>query len=167
MNKDIQDLIVGILLFFLSFLFLLTMHNFVYGGFETKLGSLFFPKFVIFSILILSALLVSIIFLKTRKKVFARTLMSKGQKLYEEMSITEENPLNVLIYIILLFSYILLLYLFGFFLSTSLIIFFVMLILRGQNYKIILSISILVPFVIYYLCYYLMRIMLPTGVIFE
>jgi len=166
MSKDIQDLIVGIVLFFLSLLFMLTMHNFVYGGFETKIGSLFFPKFVIFIILILSTILVSIAFLKARKKNFAMTSKSKEQKLYEEMSISEESPLNILLYTMLLFSYILLLYFFGFLLSTPLIIFFVMLILRGHNFKIIFSVSILVSFVIYYLCYYLMRIMLPAGVIF-
>lgn len=166
MSKDIQDLIVGILLFFLSFLFMLTMHNFVYGGFETEIGSLFFPKFIVFIILILSTILVILGFLKITKKNFATAFKSEEQKLYEEMSISEENPLNILIYTILLFSYILLLHFFGFLLSTPLMIFSVMLILRGHNYKILFSFSILVSFVIYYLCYYLMRIMLPTGVIF-
>jgi len=166
MNKHIQDLIVGIVLFFLSLLFFLTMHNFVYGGYETKIGSLLFPKFVISLILILSAILVIMGLLKVIKKDFAATFKSKEQKLYEEMSTSEENPLNILIYSILLFSYILTLHFFGFFLSTPFIIFFVMLILRGHNFKIIISVSILLPFVIYYLCYYLMRIMLPTGVIF-
>ena len=167
MNKDIQDLIVGIALFFLSLLFLLTMHNFVYGGFETKIGSLFFPKFVISIILILSAILVIIGFLKVIKKDFAATYKSEEQKLYEEMSVSEENPLNVLIYVFLLFLYILLLYFVGFLLSTPFIIFFVMLILRGHNLKILISISAIVSFVIYYLCFYLMRIMLPTGAIFD
>jgi hypothetical protein len=167
MNKDFQDLIVGFVLFFLSLLFMLTMHNFVFGGFETKIGSLFFPKFVIFIILILSTILVSIGFLKAIKKDFATTFKSDEQKLYEEMSISEENSLNVLIYILFLFLYILLLYFLGFLLSTPLIIFFVMLILRGHNFTIMISISILVSFVIYYLCYYLMRVMLPTGVIFD
>jgi hypothetical protein len=167
MNKDIQNLIIGIVLFFLSLLFLLTMHNFVYGGFETKIGSLFFPKFVIFIILILSAILVSTGVVKAFKKDFATPLKAEEQTLYEEMSISEENSLNVLIYIVLLFFYILLLHFFGFLLSTPLIICLVMLILRGHNLKIIISISILVPFAIYYLSYYLMRIMLPVGVIFD
>ncbi len=167
MNKDFQDLIVGIVLIFLSLLFMLTMHNFVYGGFETKIGSLFFPKIVIFFILILNTILVSIVFLKAIKKDFATTFKSEEQKLYEEMSSSEENSLNILIYILLLFLYILLIYFFGFLLSTPFIIFFVMLIFRGHNFKIMISISILVSFVIYYLCYYLMRIMLPTGYIFD
>lgn len=167
MNKEFQNLIVGIALFFLSLLFLLTMHNFVYGGFETKIGSLLFPKFVISIILILSTILVIIGFLKVIKKDFATTYKSEEQKLYEEMSVSEVNPLNVLIYILLLFLYILLLYFIGFLLSTPLIIFFVMLILRGHNFKIIISVSILSSFVIYYLCYYLMRIMFPIGAIFD
>ena len=167
MNKEFQNLIVGIALFFLSLLFLLTMHNFVSGGFETKIGSLLFPKFVISIILILSAILVINGFLRVIKKDFAATYKSEEQKIYEEMSVSEENPLNVLIYVLLLFLYILLLYFVGFLLSTPFIIFFVMLILRGHNLKKLISISAIVSFVIYYLCFYLMRIMLPTGAIFD
>ena len=84
-----------------------------------------------------------------------------------KIQVSEENPLNVLIFVLLLFLYILLLYFFGFLLSTPFIIFFVMLILRGHNLKKLISISVIVSFVIYYLCFYLMRIMLPTGAIFD
>ena len=167
MKKEFQNLIVGIALFSLSLLFLLTMHNFVSGGFETEIGSFFFPKFVITIILILSAILVIIGFLKVIKKDFAVTYKSEEQKIYEEMSASEENPLNILIYVFLLFQYVLLLYFVGFLLSTPFIIFFVMLILRGRKLKILISISIIVSFVIYYLCFYLMRVMLPTGTIFD
>jgi hypothetical protein len=168
MNKNIEDLLIGIVLLLLSTLFLLTMHHFVHGGMKTEVGSLIFPQFTIASILFLSLILAIFGYLRTTKK-FSSRFKSKEDEFRRGTTdaVEKMNRSRIILYVFLLFGYFLMLYFLGFLISTPVILFLAMLLLGGQNFKVMIPLSIVTPLVIYYSAYYLMGVMLPAGIFFE
>jgi hypothetical protein len=168
MKKDIKDLLIGIVLFLLSTLFLLTMHHFVSGGIKTEVGSLIFPQFTIASISLLSLILAIFGYLRTTEK-FSSRFKSGEDELHRGTTnaVEKMNRNRIILYVFLLFGYFLMLYFLGFLISTPVILFLAMVLLRGQNLKVMISLSIVTALVIYYSAYYFMRVMLPAGIFFE
>ena len=144
------------------------MHRFVYGGVETKLGSLFFPRFAIISIAVLSLLLTCFAVLEITNKFSLGVILKKEKSPVSQQTSAEEHSWKkAFLYIVMLFGYLLLLYSLGFLVSSPLMIFSVMLLFGGRRLKLMIPLSIIVPLLIYYGCYHYMKVFLPVGVLFD
>ena len=151
------DVIIGVILFMISFPFLLNMHHFVSGGMHSAVSPLSFPRFVMVLVVILSVVLVI-------TGLFSKPVptATDGKK-----DATAANPVNSLIYLGLLFLYLILLHFVGFMIATPIIMVCVAYILNGRNFKVLIPGFIAFSVGLYFVALKLMKIMLPLGIFFE
>ncbi len=149
------DVVIGLILFMISFPFLLNMHRFVSGGMHSAVSPLSFPRFVIVLVVILSVVLM------------ITGLFSKSAPAVEEKKGVGPNPVNSLIYLGLLFLYLILLHYVGFMVATPIIMVGVAYILNGRNFKVLIPGFIAFSVGLYFVALKLMKIMLPLGIFFE
>ncbi len=167
---QLADKLVGLGLFIASFLFLLTMHRFVYGGVQSTVGPLFFPKFVMTLVVVLSLVLVFKGFLRPAKKEAAaepEETEASPATFKDPLEEEEVSNLNIVIYLGLLVAYMGMMHLVGFIVSTPIVMMVVAIILKGRNYIAMALMSIFFSVTLYYVALKLMKIMLPAGILFE
>lgn len=159
--------VVALVIFAGSFLFMLNMHKYVYGGVQSSVGPLFFPKFVMTLVVALSLLLVGMEFFKKKKEaVPPSALQPEGVK--EAGGEEEEvNNWNIVIYLGILFGYMAMLHFIGFLISTPIVMMAVAIILKGRNYITMTLMSIFFSVTLYYVALKMMKIILPAGILFE
>ncbi|MCG8567381.1 MAG: tripartite tricarboxylate transporter TctB family protein [Desulfobacterales bacterium] len=151
------DIIIGFILFMISFPFLLNMHHFVSGGTHSAVSPLSFPRFVMVLVVILSLVLMVTGFLSK----------PTADPQAKEKASAPVNQVNTLIYLGLLFLYLILLHYVGFVIATPIIMVAVAYILNGRNFKVMIPGFIAFSVILYYVALKLMKIMLPLGIFFE
>ena len=149
------DILIGFILFVISFPFLLNMHHFVSGGTHSAVSPLDFPRFVMTLVVILSLVLM------------ITGLFSSPKKKLEEITENPPNKVNTLIYLGILFLYLGLLHYVGFIISTPIVMTMVAYILNGRNFKVMVPGFIGFSVGLYYVALKLMKIILPMGIFFE
>lgn len=168
-KRNKADLFVGLLLFVSSFIFLLTMHRFVYGGTQSAVGPLFFPRFIITIVVLLSFIQIVLAFIHPGTKQSRETTANSGssQPKAPAEDEAETSNQNIVIYIGILFLYLAMLHWLGFMVSTPVIMTCVAYILNGRNFAVFIPMSVGFSVALYYIALKLMKIMLPMGVLFE
>ena len=156
------DLFIGTISSIIFLFFLMNIDKFVYGGIPGSISPVLLPKLITMLIVFLSIIMVGISLFKNNN--IKDNINKKVKSLTDEDQIVSQK--FIALYIGILFSYFLLLYLFGFMLSTPFVMFAIMFILGGRNMKVILPLVIICPPLLYYLCYHFLRVMLPQGLIF-
>ena len=144
-------------------LFLINIDTFVYGGIPGTISPVLLPKLITTVILLLSLIMVGTSLFKNKN--LNDTVNKKVEAVTDDDEVVNQKFIALSIGI--LFSYFLLLYVFGFMLSTPFVMFAIMFILGGRNMKVILPLVIICPPSLYYLCYHFLRVMLPQGLLFS
>jgi hypothetical protein len=176
-KRNWLDISIGLVIFSLSFAFLLTMHRFVLGGVQSTIGPLFFPRFIITLVVVLSLALVLIGWLNGNSKeqgIQKRadgTLQAATQVSTEESEKTSSK--QIVIYLGILFFYLISLNFIGFIISTSITMILVAYLLKGRRLLKGRNLLTFAPgaigfsIALYYIALKLMKIMLPLGILFE
>ena len=154
------DLTIGITIAILFSLFLMNIEKFVYGGIPGSISPVLLPKLIVALIVVLSIMIGTTILNKNKKSAHS-TIIDKAIDGDEGV-----NQKLIVIYISILLLYLLSLYVFGFMLSTPLVMFAIMFLLGGRNMKVILPLVLISPPLFYYLCYHFLKVILPQGLFF-
>lgn len=152
---------VGITIAILFSLFLMNIEKFVYGGIPGSISPVLLPKLIVALIVVLSIIMIGTTILNKNKKSAHSTIIDKAIDGDEGV-----NQKLIVIYISILLLYLLSLYVFGFILSTPLVMFAIMFLLGGRNMKVILPLVLISPLLFYYLCYHFLKVILPQGLFF-
>lgn len=168
-QESFKDIVIGLIIMLLSSVSFITMHRFVYGGTQSVVSPLFFPKFVVAVTSLLSLILVISGYLKFSKRKAAIIKPKKNIPVRDKkpVEIEETNTIKIIIYVSLLFVYFALLYFTGFLLSTPFVMLFVMAILGNRNYKLMFPLCIVSTIAIYYFAFKFMKVLLPSGILFD
>ena len=166
-NRNMTDVVIGLILFIASLTFLLIMHRFVSGGMHSATHPLSFPRFVITLVVLLSFVLILDGWFSKKKQ----QPKPENQPLEEQGALPDQDPktsnINILIYLGILFLYLILLHFVGFLIGTPIIMLMVAYILHGRNFKTLVPMAIGFSVAIYYIALKLMKIILPMGIFFE
>lgn len=154
-------MIIGTIVAILFSLFLMNIEKFVYGGIPGSISPVLLPKLIVTLIVVLSIIMIGTSILNRNKKSAASTIIDKA--------LDGDGVVNqklIAIYISILLLYLLSLYVFGFVLSTPVVMFGIMFLLGGRNMKVILPLVLISPPLFNYLCYHFLKVILPQGLFF-
>ncbi len=126
--------------------------NLSVGGVESSLGSLFLPRIVALFIIGLSAIIGIQSLLKIRKKQ-----IQEGDEI-----INLSGFLGVNLYVAIFIAYWFLTPYVGFLITTPVIMLSIAFLLGGRNWWIMIPVSIITAFVVFYGCRHFLRVFLPT-----
>ena len=151
MDRRKVDIVVMTMLIIASII-ILTNDNLSQGGAETELGSLFLPRIVAGFIICFSLFIGASSLSKLLKK----------DALTTSESISLSGFWGVNIYVALFIGYWFLVPLVGFLLITPFVMFAVAYLLGGRNWVPIITMSIIVPILVFYGSVHFLRVFLPT-----
>jgi len=168
MQKHKSDLLLATLLWVAS-LYILLFDDFIEGGLETDLGSLFLPR--------AAALVVAVLALFIGGPAIKALRAEHGQSDHvadqQGQPQTEENEGSLLwpmLYIVALIAYWFALPILGFVLSTILVVFFVAYIFNcntALDWLKVLVISLVISFGLDYVTQKFLKVYLPTSTLFS
>ena len=164
------NVVIGAVLFLVSFPFLLNMHKYVSGGSHSSVSPLAFPKFVMILVVVLSLVLVVTGLLEKPGKDGTRDQDGDPAKPAPGLPGAQAgkiNHKNTLVYLGILFLYLAGLHFVGFMISTPIIMLMVAYILQGRNFLALVPGFIAFSVGLYYISMKLMKIILPAGILFE
>ncbi len=151
MDRRKVDIVVMTMLIIASII-ILTNDNLSQGGAETELGSLFLPRIVAGFIICFSLFIGASSLSKLLKK----------DTLTTSESISLSGFWGVNIYVALFIGYWFLVPVVGFLLITPFVMFAVAYLLGGRNWVPIITMSIIVPILVFYGSVHFLRVFLPT-----
>ena len=160
MERNKIDIIIGIVLCVFSLSFYMFAYEMIDGGMESELGSMFMPRLLFFSIFLLSILMIVNAF-KNINKHNKQAVSNKREYL------NTQGYSNIFKYSAVVFVYWLLMPIFGFMITTPLMMFSVMYLLLARNWLTMACVSIALSIALNYICYYGLRVLLPSGVFFS
>lgn len=151
MNRRIIDVAFSSALIIFSIV-ILTNDGLTEGGVETELGSMLLPRLVAVAIIFFSAMIGIPSLLNMFKK------LPLGQ--LEDIDI--KGFLGVGVYIIILAAYWYAMPRIGFLFSTPIAMFAIGVLLGGRNWLVLISVSVVVPTLLYFGSNHFLRVILPS-----
>lgn len=127
------------------------------GGMETDLGSLFLPRLVA----------VLIIFLSGSIGIQAIRHLNRSKQPPPEETIATNDFAGVGIYLLIFVAYWIAVPYVGFIIATPFVMLGIAVLLEGRNWLPMITMSIAIPLIIYYLSYHVLRVYLPTWSLFQ
>lgn len=168
MQKHKTDLLLATLLWVAS-LYILLFDDFIEGGLETDLGSLFLPRAAALVVAVLALFIggPAIKALRAERGQSDHVADQQGQPQTEEK---EGSLLWPMLYIVALIAYWFALPILGFVLSTILVVFFVAYIFNcstAADWLKVLIISLVIAFGLDYVTKKFLKVYLPTSTLFS
>ncbi|MFD1160774.1 tripartite tricarboxylate transporter TctB family protein [Roseovarius aestuarii] len=139
-------------IFVIASVIILTNDNLSQGGVQTDLGSMFLPRLVALCIIVISATI----------GIQSILQLSRGEALTSEDRINTEGFDGVWIYVGNFVLYWFAVPYVGFLVATPIAMMVIAILLGGRNWVPIISMSLITPFAVFYLCREFLRVFLPT-----
>lgn len=159
------EIIISFCLSVFYLLALIYLEDLIIDGFGAGLSPYLFPQIIISLLSAMSILLFLcscrnyVRYTKNPSKELAADILGDGEDFYFSS--------GILLYILILFTYLIILYFFGFLYSTPIVIFIVAYLLGLRKIFLGIISSIIVSFALEYSCLHFLKIMLPHGVFFQ